>query len=353
MARVVKKRKPAEPPASPLAAVMEKHLDALRVQNYSEYTVKNRRVHIGFFVAWCHERGLSEPLDVTRPVLERYQRHLFHYRQKNGQPLSFRSQHSRLVPIRVWFRWMARQRLILHNPASELELPRLGHRLPKHVLTTSEAERVLAQPDVNDPLGLRDRALLETLYSTGMRRLELANLKLYDLDTERGTLMIRQGKGKKDRVIPIGDRAAAWVEKYVQDGRTHLVVEPDDGTVFLSNAGEPFSLDHLSDLVRVHVDAAQIGKRGACHLFRHTMATLMLENGADIRYIQAMLGHADLKTTQIYTQVSIRHLKQIHSATHPAQLPKKDGDAKPDEAAREELLNALAAEQDEDEEQEP
>lgn len=353
MARVVKKRKPEQPPASPLAAVMEKHLDALRVQNYSEYTVKNRRVHIGFFVAWCHERGLSEPLDVTRPVLERYQRHLFHYRQKNGQPLSFRSQHSRLVPIRVWFRWMARQRLILHNPASELELPRLGHRLPKHVLSISEVESVLAQPDIRDPLGLRDRALLETLYSTGMRRLELANLKLYDLDTERGTVMIRQGKGKKDRVIPIGDRAAAWVEKYLNDARPHLVSEPDDGIVFLSNAGEPFSLDHLSDLVRVHVDAAKIGKRGACHLFRHTMATLMLENGADIRYIQAMLGHADLKTTQIYTQVSIRHLKQIHSATHPAQLPKKDGETKPDEAVREELLNALAAEQDEDEEDAP
>jgi integrase/recombinase XerD len=328
---------------------MEKHLEALRVQNYSEYTVKNRRVHIGFFVTWCHERGLAEPLDVTRPVLERYQRHLFQYRQKNGQPLSFRSQHSRLVPLRVWFRWMARQRLILNNPASELELPRLGHRLPKHVLTISEVERVLAQPHIFDPLGLRDRALLETLYSTGMRRLELANLKLYDLDTERGTVMIRQGKGKKDRVIPIGDRAAAWIDKYINDARPNLAVEPDDGTVFLSNAGEPFSLDHLSDLVRVHVDAAQIGKRGACHLFRHTMATLMLENGADIRYIQAMLGHADLKTTQIYTQVSIRHLKQIHAATHPAQLPKKDGDAKPDEAAREELLNALAAEaEDED-----
>jgi len=353
MARVVKKRKPEQPPASPLAAVMEKHLDALRVQNYSEYTVKNRRVHIGFFVDWCRERGLSEPLDVTRPVLERYQRHLFHYRQKNGQPLSFRSQHSRLVPIRVWFRWMARQRLILHNPASELELPRLGHRLPKHVLSISEVESVLAQPDIRDPLGLRDRALIETLYSTGMRRLELANLKLYDLDTERGTVMIRQGKGKKDRVIPIGDRAAAWVEKYLNDARPHLVSEPDDGIVFLSNAGEPFSLDHLSDLVRVHVDAAKIGKRGACHLFRHTMATLMLENGADIRYIQAMRGHADLKTTQIYTQVSIRHLKQIHSATHPAQLPKKDGGAKPDQSAREELLNALAAEQDEDKEDAP
>lgn len=278
-------------------------------------------------------------------------------RSGREQPLSFRSQHSRLVPIRVWFRWMARQRLILHNPANELELPRLGHRLPKHVLNTSEAEKVIAQPDINDPLGLRDRALLETLYSTGMRRLELANLKLYDLDTERGTLTIRQGKGKKDRVIPIGDRAAAWIDKYVSDSRPHLVNEPDDNTVFLSNAGEPMSLDYLTQLVATHVDAAQIGKRGACHLFRHTMATLMLENGADIRYIQAMLGHADLKTTQIYTQVSIRHLKQIHTATHPAQLPKKDGaateTAKPDTAAREELLNALAAEQDEEAEQEP
>jgi integrase/recombinase XerD len=356
MARVVQKRKPVPPPVSPLAAVMEKHLEALRVQNYSEYTVKNRRVHIGFFVAWAHERGLREPLDVTRPVLEHYQRYLFYYRQKNGQPLSFRSQHARLVPLRVWFRWMARQRLILHNPASELELPRLGHRLPKHILSATEAENVLAQPDIADPLGLRDRALLETLYSTGMRRLELANLKLYDLDTERGTVMIRQGKGKKDRMIPIGDRAAAWLEKYIHQARPQLVSEPDDGILFLSHAGEPFSLDHLSDLVRRHVDAALSvdgapGKRGACHLFRHTMATLMLENGADIRYIQAMLGHADLKTTQIYAQVSIRALKQIHSATHPAQLPKKDSTTRPDKAAREQLLRALAAEEeDEDEE---
>lgn len=174
-----------------------------------QYTVKNRRVHLGFFLEWCANRSLTEPSDITRPVLEQYQRHLFHYRQKNGNPLSFRSQHSRLVPIRVWFRWIARQRFILHNPASELELPRLGHRLPKHVLSIHEVEQVLSQPDIRDPLGLRDRALLETLYSTGMRRLELANLKLYDLDTERGTVTIRQGKGNKDRVIPIGDRAAA------------------------------------------------------------------------------------------------------------------------------------------------
>ncbi len=192
---------------------------------------------------------------------------------------------------------------------------------------------------------------METLYSTGMRRLELANLKLYDLDTERVTVTIRQGKGKKDRVIPIGDRAAAWVEKYIREARPQLVVEPDDHTVFLSNAGEPFCLDHLSDLVREHVDAAQIGKRGACHMFRHSMATLMLENGADIRYIQQMLGHADLKTTQICTQVSIRQLKRIHAATHPAAVLEKKKASTPATAvhAPQEALRAEANEDREDE----
>ena len=186
-------------------------------------------------------------------------------------------------------------------------------------------EQVLAQPNINDPLGLRDRAMMETLYSTGMRRLELANLKLYDLDTERGTVTIRQGKGKKDRVIPIGDRAAAWVEKYIREARPQLVVEPDDHTVFLSNAGEPFCLDHLSDLVRDARGCGRISASAAPATCSATaMATLMLENGADIRYIQQMLGHADLNTTQIYTQVSIRQLKQIHSATHPgAALDRK------------------------------
>jgi len=320
VARIVRKRKRPEPPANPLAALLEKHLDDLRVRNYSEYTVKNRRVHIGYFLEWCTERGITEPVEVTRPVLEAYQRHVFHYRKKNGEPLSFTGQHDRLVPLRVWFKWMARQRHILHNPASELELPRLGTRLPKAVLTAAEAEQVMQQTNIHDPLGLRDRTILETLYSTGMRRLELVNLTLWDLDLERATVAIRQGKGKKDRIIPLGDRTALWVRKYLDEARPHLASEPDDKVVFVSNAGEPLSLDYLTEMVRGYVDAANIGKRGACHLFRHTMATLMLEGGADIRFIQAMLGHADLKTTQIYTHVAIRQLQEIHRATHPAKL---------------------------------
>ncbi len=306
-----------------MVAMLGKHLVALAARNYSPYTIRNRRVHIGFFLDWCAERSINEPVDVTRTVLESYQRYLLHYRKSNNEPLSFRSQHARLVPLRVWFKWMAREHYLLHNPASELELPRTGHRLPKAVLSIDEAERVLAQPNVADVLGLRDRAILETLYSTGMRRLELATLKLHDLDLERGTLFIRLGKGQKDRIIPIGDRAARWMAKYLETSRPHLASEPDDRTVFLSNAGETMTLDYLTQLVATHVDAAELGKRGACHLFRHTMATLMLEGGADIRFIQAMLGHADLKTTQIYTQVSIRQLQEIHRATHPAKLERK------------------------------
>ncbi|MBM4128109.1 MAG: site-specific tyrosine recombinase XerC [Nitrospira sp.] len=281
------------------------------------------------------ERGVTRPTEVTKPILERYQRYLYHYRKKDGQPLSFRSQHSRLVPVRAWFKWLTTNNHILYNPASELELPRLEHRLPKHVLTIREAEAVLAVPKLGDPLGLRDRAILETLYSTGIRRMEVINLKLYDMDVDRGTLMVRQGKGHKDRMVPIGSRALKWIDRYLTEVRPRLVVNPNDVTLFLTHLGEPFTTNRLTQMVREYVDAADIGKRGSCHLFRHTMATLMLENGADVRFIQAMLGHAKLETTQIYTQVSIRKLKEIHEATHPAKLSRETGDGSPEQQATE------------------
>ena len=296
---------------------MKRFLEALRVKNYSPFTIENRESYLRQFIGWCDARSIGRPSEVTKPILERYQRHLYHFRRQNGRPLSFRSQHARLVPVRTYFKWLTRQNVLLWNPASELELPKLERRLPKHVLTAAEAELVLAQPNERDALGLRDRAILEVFYSTGIRRMELLNLTIYDLDTERGTLMVRQGKGKKDRMVPIGERAIAWLERYVNDARPGLVMPPDDGTLFLGVTGDELGPCRLSQLVRGYVDAAELGKRGACHLFRHTMATLMLENGADIRYIQEMLGHAVLSTTQVYTQVSIRRLKQVHTLTHP------------------------------------
>jgi integrase/recombinase XerD len=332
---------------------MKRYLEALRVRNYSERTVENRQVYLSFFIGWCEARSITRPQEVTKPILERYQRHLFHLRKGNGKPLTFSAQLQRLTPIRAYFKWLTRQNVLLWNPASELELPRQEKRLPKHVLTAEEAEVVLGQPDVRDAMGIRDRAILETLYSTGIRRMEVLNLSVYDLDAERGTLMVRQGKGKKDRMVPIGERAIAWLERYANDVRPELVVPPDTGTFFLGSTGEELSPNRLTQLVRDYVNAAELGKRGACHLFRHTMATLMLEGGADIRYIQEMLGHMELSTTQIYTQVSIRKLKAVHALTHPGcgvARPERDRPslAKTEPASEEELFSDLAAEDDEE-----
>jgi integrase/recombinase XerD len=299
-------------------------LEWLAVHNYSNRTIEDRRTHILSFIEWCEERGIIRPGEVTKPILERFQRQLYHYRKRNGRPLSFRSQICRLEPLKAFFKFLTKQNFILYNPASEVEMPRSERRLPRSVLTASEVEAVLQQADLNDPLGQRDRAILEVLYSTGIRRMEVIHLSIYDLDQERGVLMIREGKGKKDRVVPIGERAIAWVERYLTRVRPELVFEPDDGVLFLASHGEALTLNRLSRLVRSYIDAAEIKKPGSCHLFRHTMATLMLENGADISYIQQILGHSDVSTTQIYTQISIQKLKEIHKATHPAKLKRKD-----------------------------
>ncbi len=311
-------------------ALVEEFCTDLGARGYADATIRARRQALAQLAGWLADRGVSRPVQVTRPMLVRYQRHLFHYRKPDGQPLSFRSQNARLLPVRAFFKWAVRAEHIGSNPASELELPKVEHRLPKPALTIAEAEQVLAGPDLATTAGLRDRAMLETFYGTGIRRAELARRNLRDLDAQRATLMVRQGKGRKDRMIPIGPRAIAWISKYLTDARPDLAAGSrtgsggdgplDDGTLFLTVDGTPFSLDRLTQLVRGYVKAAGVGKEGACHLFRHTLATLMLEGGADIRYIQAMLGHAELSTTQIYTQVSIRALQAVHTATFPGAV---------------------------------
>jgi len=312
-------------------SLLDAHVEALKVKGFSEATFSQRAKYIRWFALWCRERDLLHPGDVTKPIIERYQRHLYHYRDAKEKPMSFPSQHKHLSHVRAWYAWLSKHNHILFNPACDIELPKIGHRLPKAILSANETEKVLERPDLNDPTGLRDRAILEVFYSCGIRRRELAELKLYSVDADRRTLMIRQGKGKKDRMIPIGKRALDWIERYLSKSRPLLLSDPNEQTLFLTNIGQPLEPDSLTEYVRRYVEAAEIGKKGSCHLFRHTMATLMLENGADIRYIQAMLGHAKLSTTEIYTQVSIKKLQQIHSLTHPADLPPpKETDAETD-----------------------
>lgn len=339
-----------------MAVMIAAFLEHISVKAYTERTVKSSEERLVQFLLWCEERGIKRPSEVTRPVVLRYQRHLFHRRKPDGRPLTFNTQQKALVTLKMFFRFLARNNFLLYNPASEIDLPRPEKRLPRFILTASEAEQVLAVPDVKTPFGFRDRAIMETLYSTGIRRAEAINLTLYDVDLDRRTVSVRQGKGRKDRFVPIGERAAAWVEKYVRDVRPQLAIEPDSGALFLTYMGLAFAPDCLSKLVSEYVEASGIGKKGACHLFRHAMATLMLENGADVRFIQEMLGHASLESTQIYTHVSITKLREIHAATHPAaklhageappesEAPRGDAARAPEASFEEALFTSLAAE---------
>ncbi len=293
------------------------------VRGLSASTVKTRHQSLRRFIAWCDERSLDDPKTITKPVLERYQKHLYYYRQRNGEPLGYGTQHGLLVPVKAFFKWLTQQNYLLYNPASELVLPKQTRGLPKTLLSVDEVERLIALADTTTPYGVRDRAILETLYSTGIRRMELVNLTLYDVDAGRKTLLVQEGKGRKDRLLPLGERALYWVERYRRDARPQLLISHDEQTLFLTDYGEPWIRQRLSTLIRKYLHHAGIDKPGACHLFRHAMATHMLDNGADIRYIQMMLGHADLSTTQIYTQVSIEKLRDINAATHPAKMAVK------------------------------
>jgi integrase/recombinase XerD len=210
----------------------------------------------------------------------------------------------------------------LHNPASELELPRPEKRLPQEVLTLSEIERLLAVPDTGDPLGVRDRAMLELFYSTGIRRTELCRLELSDVNTERRTAHVRQGKGKKDRMVPVGCRAVQWLERYLTEVGPRLCLDTRTQALFLTGYGDAFNPDMVSRMVAAWLEQAGLKRKGCCHALRHSCATHMLENGADIRFIQQLLGHEKLDTTAIYTEVSIKQLQEVHARCHPtSRLP--------------------------------
>jgi integrase/recombinase XerD len=310
--------KPTDPRASlPLTQAMETHIEALLVAGYSAYTLRCRRGVLRRFIAWCDDRGLTDPAEITRPILERYQRHLFAHRRPDGSPLALGTQFGCLSPLRSWFKWLAREGRITADPASQLTLPRLSKQLPRALLGVAETESILTAADPATPEGLRDRAMLELLYSTGLRRTELARLRRYDADLARLLVFVREGKGRKDRVVPLGTRAAAWLDRYLTDARPRLLGQARE-ELFVTDWGQPITPAQVATAVRKAKARAGIAKPGATHLLRHACATHMLDAGADVRHIQALLGHASLATTERYTHVAISKLQEVHARTHPA-----------------------------------
>lgn len=314
--------------------LLRQFLQWMRMRNASPRTLSHWDNILRRFLHWCHDRGLDCVTDITPEHLDAYRRYLFHYRSpRTGQPIKFATQSSYLMSVRRWFIWLSEEQFLPENVAEKLELPKEEKRLPAAVLTADEVEGVLNATDVTTPVGLRDRAMLETFYSTAMRCGELVDLQVYDIEAPRRVIIIRQGKGRKDRVVPIGERALDWLHKYLQDVRPGFVGNSPENRVFVSINGRPFLRNNVSAIVRRYILRAGITKRGSCHLLRHTTATLMMENGADLRALQLLLGHEKLNTTQIYTHVSITRLKAVHERTHPAKPnsrpPEPSDDASP------------------------
>ena len=198
--------------------LLREHLMWLQVHNFSPSTLRTRGIYVRAFGLWCLERDLVTPTLITKPMLEAFQRHLFHVRQPNGQPLAWSSQHLHLKEVRLFFAWLAKQNVIPFSPAAELELPKQPKALPKAILSVDEVERILQQPDTTKPLGMRDRAIFEVLYSTGIRRAEVCNLRVDNIHVDRQVLFVDCGKGQKDRYVPIGLRALLWVARYERAG---------------------------------------------------------------------------------------------------------------------------------------
>jgi integrase/recombinase XerD len=311
-----------------LASLTDAWQTRLAERNYSPRTLEGHKWALKTFLQWAEARDLRQPADITKPVLESFQSWLHRYRKADGQPLGITTQRARLGALQRFFAHLCKTNHLPANPAADLELPRKPRQqLPKG-LSREDLAAVLNVPDTRDPLGIRDRAILETLYATGARRSELVSLDLEDLDRSGGTLHIRKGKGGKSRLVPIGAQALQWLQRYLEATRPRLVLDNAEQALFLSGYGERISPGYLGNWVAKTVKGSGIARQGSCHLMRHSCATHMLEGGADIRLIQQLLGHARLDTTSIYTEVAITHLKAVYERTHPAARSGQDtGDA--------------------------
>lgn len=226
-----------------------------------------------------------------------------------------RSTARQLSSFRRFFRYLLREGVIAEDPTTQIAMPKIGRTLPQS-LTEEEVEALLAAPVVSDPLGHRDRAMLELLYATGVRVSELINLKLSQVNLNQGVLRII-GKGDRERLIPLGDEAQDWVKKFIDGPRVKILLERQTEYLFPTGRGDRMTRQAFWHIIKRYAKKAGIGKKLSPHTVRHAFATHLLNNGADLRVVQLLLGHSDVSTTQIYTHVARERMKELHSRHHP------------------------------------
>ena len=292
----------------------------LKQKGFSPRTVVTYLNYLKPFVRYLTEKEVASVGDVTKEMVKQYQSFLYHHPKR----LSLRTQGHHLVGLRSFFNFLESSDLILSNPTTQIEFPKKPIHLPRDIFSEREVKKLLNAVTLEPThgrrkLGFRDKAVLELLYSTGVRSGELTELKLLHLDKEEGMLRIEEGKGKKDRVVPVGDVAIHYLKLYLEHGREKLLLKGETPYLFVSNRGAGLKAADVPKLVKKYARRAGITRQVNAHMVRHSVATHMLKRRAPIRYIQELLGHASLDTTQIYTKVEISDLKKIHHQTHPRE----------------------------------
>ena len=290
--------------------MLDQFLHYLTVEKgLSKKTLEAYSHDLNRWMGYLESKGIQDVLRVSPLDVKAFLMGLRHH------GLSHRSLVRNLVAIRTFFRFLTEEGKLNVNPVEELESPQLSRKLPE-ILSLKEVERLLEQPDLKTPLGIRDRAMLEMLYATGMRVSELVHLPLNQINLEGGYVLL-YGKGSKERVVPLGKESIQWVTLYLDTVRGHLARERETPFLFVNRSGRGMSRQRFWRSIKVYGQKAAIRKRVTPHLLRHSFASHLLERGADLRSVQMMLGHADISTTQIYTHVTGERLKRIHERHHP------------------------------------
>lgn len=305
-----------------LTDAVRQYLNAITAQGHSRYTVRAAKSALKEIVAFLKALAVTRIEQLDHDALMQYREELAWRLTPKATPLAPRSQAELLGHLRAFCRWLVAQDWLVSDPSKKIPNPKKPQQLPKAILEPREIDKILAQPDVTTALGYRDRVILELLYATAMRREETAHLLLEDIDTESGYVVIRQGKGRKDRVVPIGQQVCLLLDTYVAGVRTDLVGSANDAHLFVNRFGQKMDPNTVWRVVHKYAAAANLKKPVSTHTFRHSCATHMLRNGAPIRHIQELLGHASLETTQVYTRITINDLKAIHQRYHPREQQK-------------------------------
>ena len=308
------------------------YLQHLTLRNLSPLSIRQNEQAIRLFAAFLKEQRVATVLDVDAESLERYKVELMAYRTRKGTALIPGTVRARVFIIQSWFRWLCRKGFIPHDPIAGVKPPRRAKKLPKGVMTVEEIKQVMAQPDIRTMIGYRDRAIMEVLYSTGMRSAELVHLEVRDLDFEKKTARIRSGKGDRERYVPLSAPCLRFLTRYIETIRPELAegVRPAGNSwlkkyrtggdiLFLSLYGAALTPSWLGQSMKCYIRQAGIDRpTSPVHGFRHSAATHLMSSGMDIRYVQVMLGHASLDTSQIYAHIEPRALGERLKSCHPS-----------------------------------